>query len=218
MSFFRISGDLASVVLLLAALCPLGDAQPASPSPPQPPAPSNCSYRYTLSPSSNDGEGACRASCLLSSPPTLGASPVENCPTVGSILQQHAPLITEGDCLELLFAPGLYLLASTMQVGVRFSLVMRAPEGGVTFTCGGSECASGGVVQDPTGGGTAGGGATGVRSGINGEDMQPAMMAFGGVEPGRMSVRMDGIHFRDCSRHLQFDEVDLVSVHNCTFV
>ena len=79
---------------------------------------------------------------------------------------------------------------------------MSAPEGGVTFSCEESVCASGitpGASDD-------------------GADTM-AMMAFEhtGVEQSTF-VHIEGIDFRNCSRKLQFDEVDNVSINNCSFV
>lgn len=136
---------------------------------------------------------------------------MESCTSLWSILQ-HGGNISAGDCMELVFATGHYWLPDLAQIRVHFSLVMTASESGVTFACGGSECGEeeGDGDADPLSAGGAG----------PAEGVTIAMMAFEAAELGNntMFVKISGIDFINCSRQLEFDKVNLVSISNCTFV
>ena len=121
-----------------------------------------------------------------------------------NILELHDDELGAGDCLELLFTPGSYLLPSMDRVRVHdYSLIMSAPEGRVTFSC----------AEES---GCEGDGSVGGASGRVGTAI--AMVAFDGTETDDMFVTIEGIVFRSCSRRLQFDEVSYVSIRNCSFM
>lgn len=203
MAISRASLPLSSLVFLLASAISWCSVL-AQATPPPPPTPSyNYSSRYlvniagTLQAPSN---GCVDNESCLSTTPSLDGSE-DSCISLRKILELHKPQ----DCLELIFAPGTYMLSSTLtRVRIQFSLVMSAPEGGVTFACEESVCESG-----ITPGATDGGSTTSTL----------AMMAFEhtGLEESTF-VHIEGIDFRNCSGKLQFDEVDDVSITNCTFV
>lgn len=184
-------------VLFSLVLCPFASSQQAS-NPPDPGLANNCSHRYWLRLSDDTAPRSCQESCLQSSPSMPGQeNPVESCVSLWNILEMHHNIST-GDCLELLFAPGSYRLPSLDQVRIPFSLVMSALDGEVVFTCGCEVEAAGGTLD------SAGG-------------ITPALMEFEG-QGSNMSVVIDGIVFRSCSRKLQFDEVNYVSIRNCSFM
>lgn len=191
---FPAPGFLAAALASSLLTWPLAASQPT-------PDPSNCSHRYFLSVREDAfPPRSCRGSCLQSSPSmTQQQDPVlPSCLTLWDVLELHGGNSSRGECLlELLFAPGKYLLPTLDTVRVQFSLLMSAPEGGVEFTCVESRC---GGTDSPGGGDIT------------------VMMEFGGAPGNNLSVTIDGIGFRSCSSQLQFDEVSFVSINNCSFM
>lgn len=183
------------VVFSLLLIWPLASSQQATPVPSL--AASNCSHRYLLSVSDDTAPTPCWGSCLQSSPSIPQQAAVDSsCLSLWNILDLYDGELSEGDCLELLFAPGNYQLPSLNEVRVQFSLVMSALEGGVEFSCMENGCENDGE-DDLTG--------------------AMAMMEFEG-SGSNVSVTIEGIVFRSCSRRLQFDEVSYVGIKHCSFV
>lgn len=195
------------LVFLLASAIPwrpvLAQATSPPPTPPQSHSLRCSPHSYQVSvngtPPAHSSNGCVDRETCLSTTPALNGSE-DSCVSLREILGLHKTQ----DCLELIFAPGTYRLSSLLtRVRIQFSLVMSAPEGGVTFACEESMC-DGGI------GGSDGGAGTTM-----------AMMAFEHTdleEEGGTFVRIEGIDFRNCSGKLQFDEVGNVSITNCTFV
>lgn len=186
-------------VVVSISLWPLATAQQQA----TPPANITCSVRFFVSVNDATAVTTCQGSCLQSSPSL--PQQVGGCISFMNILELHNGNVGAGDCLELLLAPGSYLLPSLDRVRVQsYSLIMSAPEGGVTFSC----VEESGCEED----GIIGGGA----SGEVGTAM--AMMVFDGAENSDMFVTIEGILFRSCSRRLQFDDVSYVGIRNCSFM
>lgn len=190
-------GCCAVTVALSLLLWPLASSQETTQVPT-----SNCSQRYLLSVSDDTAPRPCQGSCLQSSPSI--ATVDSSCLSLWNILDLYDGELSEGDdCLELLFAPGNYQLPSADQVRVQFSLVMSALEGGVTFACMETGCEN--AREDALTGDDTGAPAV-------------AMMAFEGSGRSNVSVTIEGIVFRSCSKRLQFDEVSYLGIKNCSFM
>lgn len=172
----------------------------------------NCSHRYllNLNPSSHErtNSSCCLGSCVDSTPLISGV--VDRCVSIMEILSMYnSSIISEEDCLELVFTPGTYQLSSlASRVRVQYSVIMSAPEGGVVFTCAASQEAS-------------------CVCGTNNEDADlfpdgrvvPLLMFEGAQQRNRtMFVKFNNIEFKHCSRQLEFIALYSLSVTGCKFV
>ena len=196
--------------VIFTALCILGFCKALQPT-------YNCSLSYSLKFSGEVVQAVggsnqfCWDSCLLSSP----ATPVEgdlgvNCLLLLDIFQSHSGLIAANDCLELILSPGDYRLSSLSLVQVQYSVVLRAPAGGVTFSCGvNSERMCRGDGNNDGGGTTSPPGDTG---------REVAMVAFDGSQLNDMFVALDSISFQYCSKKLQFDALEELRIINSSFM
>lgn len=163
----------------------------------------NCSYSHllgvndsTTAPGGVSDNPSCQESCIQVSP-ALAITQEENCTSLRDILEMYKDnIIPPDDCLELVFAPGNYMLSSLSQVTVEYSLVLVAPEGGVNLAC-----ASSLSLRD--------------ECGSKGES--PMMTFNKPAGTNNMFVMLSGITFRYCSRQ-EFDELDYLSVTHCEFV
>lgn len=186
---------MALAVFLVLAWS-LADSQAAS----APLQPLNCSLGFMLS--SRTVSESCQESCFTTSPPLVEDNP--ECLSLGAILEVLGDRVAmESDCVvELQLSPGEYWLSPLFQVQVQFSIALSAPEGGVMVQCRPSECQGDGGGEDQ-----------GDTSSVH----RPMMAFEGGLLGNNMSVSIEGIDFRHCSRHFQFDEVHSVRITNCTF-
>ncbi len=99
-----------------------------------------------------------------------------------------ADLTSPGDCLELSLSPGDYHFSEREAI-LDYSVVITAPLGGVTFTC---EC------TDP-------------------QNIHPFSFRKAADDTSESFVAMDALSFRGCHWPLQFDNIDHVSISECTF-
>ncbi len=159
----------------------------------------NCSHRYELRVGEHgNGEDIyCQGTCMDVNPPLVNT---ESCLSLQAILRLHTSVVTAGDCLELTIYPGDYLLSSFFQARVNYSVVITAPEGGVSFSCA-SSSADVNCTSDSGGG-----------------DAIISMVVFEGRASDHVFVRIDGVNFRNCSKQLQFDELEDLSIINCQFL
>ena len=197
--------NLVRYLILVTAVMILTSWRPGSCQSSSAGSSSNCSHSYQLSASAEQDRRCC-FQVTPSLPSTAGS-----CSTLMDILYLHNDIIPAGDCLELVFAPGEYVLPSPLpQVLVQYSVVMTAPQGGVDVVCGGEGGGCGGEGEGE-------GGRLGVvEEGEDGEIV--AMMVFNGTQREDMSVEIRGITFSDCTKQLQFDELGSLSVNNCSFM
>ena len=167
---------------------------------------SNCSYSYTLRPngffSSGSSNDQCKDSCMTSSPP-LEASTVEeaDCSMLHHLLQGYNSVIGSGDCLELQFDPGEYWFSSLTRVHVTYSLVLKAPKGGVSIVC----RQSSNVTCSSENGGP------GVY--VAGD----FMMAVNGSEEKDVFAELTSLSFSHCSDRIQFNNLRKLTVANSSF-
>jgi hypothetical protein len=133
----------------------------------------------------------------------------QGCLSLWNILKLYDGVLSEGDCLELVFATGSYQFPSLGQVLVNFNFIMSAaPEANVEFTCvRDGEC-------DGMGTGSDGGGATGPGGTIT---VALAMMEFNG-SGSEMFVTIENIVFTSCASRLQFDDLSYIGIKNCSFM
>lgn len=157
----------------------------------------NCSHQYSLRLSTSSSPSPCQEeSCVQN-------CTVESCLSLRAILEMYNDIISQEDCMELMFAPGSYKLSSLSQVNVSYSIVMSAPDGGVTFTCSPNPVQES-SCQDASKGADDGG---------------IIMILFKGTGSGsKMFVKIDSIDFRYCSRQLRFDNLKSLNINRCTFV
>ena len=162
----------------------------------------NCSRRYQLSPSGNFSQDRvsssqyCKDSCLQSSP-ALNISTNQDCTLLQHVLRSYNTTIPDGDCLELQFMPGEYRLSSLSQIQVSYSIVLRAPWGGVSMTC--SEASD--TVCDSDGGVNAGN----------------FMIAVNGSQTKAVFVSIDSLSINNCSKRLQFNFLRNLTITNSSF-
>lgn len=168
----------------------------------------NCSHSYLLSSSGKnvqaDGSSSqyCLDSCLQSSPALTVGDQEAACTLLYDILYVYNTVIPADDCLELSFSPGEYRLSSLSLVQVQYSVILRAPWGGVTLACGAnaeSVCEEQGGHVSPAGDKTV-------------------MIAFNGSRLGNMFVTMDSLSFQYCLKHLRFDALQELRIRNSSFV
>lgn len=191
---------LLALLLVSAATWPSASTQAVDPSSPD--VSYNCSHSYRIRPSD---EGSSRPfcseeTCVETSP--LMPDTVSRCLSIRQLLSIYNSVIHAEDCLELMFAPGVYHLSSLPNMSVQYSLVMSAPEGGVSLTCARPTCAC--ETQDT----------------LSPPDSSAVpMMVFNSSQVQEdMFVKISGIEFRNCSRQLQFNNVDSLSVTDCQFM
>ena len=97
-------------------------------------------------------------------------------------------IIPADGCLQLSLEPGQYAISTAHSTILSYSLTVSAPRGGVTLHC----------EDDP----------------VSNTSHAPLKMSR---TSGVMFVLLDGVVFEDCSRPLQFDNLDRVSITNCVF-
>ena len=144
----------------------------------------NCSRKYNLS-LSDCGGNHCKDSCMQTEP----AMAVDSCMSLLDILKMFKDNETAGDCLELVLTPGEYKLPSLSQVVINYSVVLTAPEGGVTFSCTDTDKSE--TVEE-----------------VN------EMIHFSEVN----FVKMENINFKYCARKFCFNELKFLSINSCTFM
>lgn len=158
---------------------------------------SNCSlsYNLTVGIDGDINDPYCLESYFQSSPPVFAEKS-----TLKDILELHGTIIGPGDCLELVLSPGDYTISPLSHIMVNYSIVISAPEGGVNFEC---VCDRDNTTKSSNA--SDGGNFT-------------AMIAFNGSELDSMTVQIEGVNFYNCSRWLQFDELESIRIENCSFV
>ena len=119
----------------------------------------------------------------------------DRCQSLSERLVAYNRNISEGDCLELNLEPGVYNLTS-YTTSVNYSVVITALSGGVNITCQ-SQCS--GAVNETVASGS------------------PLAFHKKGTSRSASFVTLEGITFHGCPLPLQFDDLDNVTLRNCTF-
>lgn len=156
------------------------------------------SYRLTLGGSVQTASSSpfCQGSCLQSNPALSVGGLRESCTSLLAILQLYNGVIEGNDCLELSFSPGEYRLSSLSLAEVRYSVILRAPWGGVTLSCG-----------------------TNAESMCEGQKGGGVMMAFNGSQlTSNTFVIVDLLSFQYCSKKLQFNALEELRISNSSFM
>ena len=117
----------------------------------------------------------------------------QDCRTINEIMNSYNDIVGPGECVQFLFQPGEYFITSSTPVVLNYSLEMRAVDSGVSFSC------------DLTG--------TLDETGQASVSRTPIVFRRGLQET---VVSLVGVDFHDCQA-LQFDDLDIVTITDCTF-
>ena len=154
----------------------------------------------------------CLCQCSMSAPQncsnTLTINPGQSCECVrvgsiprdlslSTVLLDSLPVVNSTDCLQLNFNPGNYSLTG-LSIPLNYSVVFRALQGGVTITCA-LTCPNEAARECTTGSAASANDTLRFRGGM------------------QARVEMEGIEFHNCTEALVFDELEFLSINNCTF-
>ena len=113
------------------------------------------------------------------------------CTSFSMYLESFNTQSPPSDCLQLLLEPGVYTLSNTRAATVNYSVVLTStPPQSAVISC------------------------LDVLANLTGEDYFVPLMFGGGT---KVSVLLEGIVFDGCNRPLQFDDLESVTISNCSF-